>query len=145
MDLAIALGLTRESVCRIEGARALPSEASIEGLMRLFDLDWPQLAIVGRSKRRPRAFPDTWRDELRIALGSALRAGRRAEGLTLRDLATCTGVSYSQLSRLERGECDVSRVLAEHPADRDVPRHMRRLQFTHPVLKRVAGKGWTLI
>ncbi|WP_067474826.1 helix-turn-helix domain-containing protein [Actinomadura hibisca] len=43
-------------------------------------------------------------DDVLDAVGSRLRALRRARGITLADLATATGVSESTLSRLESGQ-----------------------------------------
>ena len=44
----------------------------------------------------------------RTSVGLAIRAAREAAGLTLKDLAATSGVSFSLLSRTELGERDVA-------------------------------------
>lgn len=44
----------------------------------------------------------------RIAIGLALRHAREAAGLTLKELATRSGCTFSMLSRTELGERDVA-------------------------------------
>ena len=47
-------------------------------------------------------------DATLVAVGSRLRAIRKEAGLSLRDLATRSGMSASFLSLVERGECSLS-------------------------------------
>jgi transcriptional regulator with XRE-family HTH domain len=45
-------------------------------------------------------------DELSTAIAANVRAARREQGLSLRELAARSGVSKALLSRLERGEAN---------------------------------------
>jgi transcriptional regulator with XRE-family HTH domain len=136
--LADAVGITRESLSRIESGRSWPLPDTLDGLMRELDLDWHQLAIVGVTDRATRAFDGTWRGDLRLQLGRAVREARRLEKLKLRELALRCCVSVAQLSRIERGEAPRSRVYEDHPDDADQPKEYRRLGFRDPELRRLS-------
>lgn len=75
-------------------------------------------------------------------LGDALRDGRRTKKLKLRQLAEYTGVSFSQLSRIERGLFQRGRYIevvfydGVEEFDEDTI-----VRFTHPVLTYLAELG----
>lgn len=52
--------------------------------------------------------PDTPRDEPYRAVGATLRARRVGAGITLRRCATHLGISMTHLSRIERGEVEMT-------------------------------------
>lgn len=140
-DVAKRVGISRESLSRIEKGHRWPSYDTLYEIMGLFNLEWDEIAVKGGSARPARHYAT----ELRQDLGCALRAGRREEGMTLRVLSEKTGISSSQLSRIERAQNVQSRVLymidtgdAGQPNDRTI------FRFNHSELTRLAEKGWPL-
>lgn len=110
-------------------------------LFRYLDLLGLELDEVANKDGRPRApvpdYPDVcWE------LGQALDAGRKQERLTLRELSEHTGISYSQLSRLTRGQfkggrhVEVSYFDGHREFDEDT-----LVSFTHPVLHFLSKLG----
>lgn len=132
------VGISRESLSRIERGHRQPSYDTLYELMRLFEFDWGEIATKGESLRPSRRYAA----ERRQDLGCALRAGRLEGGLTLQALAEQTGMSVSQLSRIERSQSTRSRVIEIHASDRDRPIDDKTVfKFTNSVLARLAEKG----
>jgi len=140
--LADEIGISRESLSRIECGRAWPLPDTLDALMRVLGMDWPDVASVGEAERASRhLFDGTWRDEQRLELCRAVRLGRKSRGLTLAAAAALAGLSTAQLSRIERGECGRSRVLDEAPEDRELPTDSRRLRLRNAFLRDLARDG----
>ena len=141
-QLAAAVGISRESVSRIENG-AQPRPDTLDEILRVLNVNLKVVAKKGRlpPSRRPRYFDETQRGEYRHFTGLEIRAGRRAEGLSLRDLGLRCGLSASQLSRIERGEGERSAVYADVPADLDLPKADRRTRLVQPELIRLAKLG----
>ena len=136
--VASRVGISRESLSRIERGQRQPSFETLRKLMGLFKLDGPEITTMGKS---PRPFLH-YAAERRQDLGCALRAGRLEEGLTLQALAEQTGMSVSQLSRIERSQSTRSRVIEIQTSDRDRPIDDKTVfKFTNSVLARLAEKG----
>ncbi|WP_369815862.1 helix-turn-helix domain-containing protein [Erythrobacter sp. QSSC1-22B] len=140
-EMAQLIGISRETLSRIESGCRWPSYDTLDKIIGLFEVEWDVVAIKGASDRPSRHHaPDCRQD-----LGLALRAGRLHERLSLRALAERTGISYSQLSRIERAESTRSRVVdtrvdsGSGKIDDDTT-----FQFTHPELARLAEKGMGL-
>ena len=99
-EFADVLGVKRETLSRIDNDRKLPSYKTLSRYLDLLDMELDAVAHKGDSSRAP--IPDF--PEVCLQLGEALETGREKEGLTLRQLEEHTGISYSQLSRLTRGQ-----------------------------------------
>jgi transcriptional regulator with XRE-family HTH domain len=142
--LADAVGVARETLSRIESGRSWPMPDTLDALMRILELDWSDVAEAGTAAKPVRHFDGSWRGDQRLELGRALRRGRRSEGVTLRELAGVTGLSVSQLSRIERGEGARSGALVEEPEDGFEPPEYRRVRFRDATLRRLAAAGYAL-
>ena len=137
-EFAEVLGVARETLSRIDNDVRWPS---LETLDRYLDLLYLEIDDVTSSSPRERPpipdYPDACFD-----LGEALNEGRRKEGLSLRALSLHTGISYSQLSRLTRGQFKGGKqVRVKHL---DVNRKFGRdtfVGFTHPMLAFLAAEG----
>lgn len=140
--LADAVGISRESLSRIECGRAWPLPDTLDAIMRLMGWDWGDVAHRGAtSGSQRRLFDGTWRDDHLLDLCRAMRAGRKARGLSVAQAAELAGISTAQLSRIERGQCRRSRVLEEMPEDRDDPVDKRRMRFRDAFLRELAAAG----
>ena len=138
--LADAVGVTRETISRIEnGTWPLPD--TLDGLIRLLEIDWGDFAVEGTSDRPSKRFDGSSRGEDRYRMGKALRKGRLSEDLSLQVLAERCGISAAQLSRLERGESSRSRLLEDDEQDIELPTEYRRYRFAHPELRRLEMLG----
>lgn len=138
--LANIAGIRRESLSRIENGHRWPSYDALYRIMDVLDLEWHELAHKGPSERPARFYAP----ERRQNLGSALRTGRHMEMLTLKDLARRTGLSVSQLSRIERSQSISSRLLERIDTGKPVgPGEVADpvFSFIHPELARLAAVG----
>jgi transcriptional regulator with XRE-family HTH domain len=136
--VASRVGISRESLSRIERGQRQPSFDTLSKLMGLFKLDGPEIT---KKVQGSRPFLH-YAVERRQDLGWALRAGRLEEGFTLQALAEQTGMSVSQLSRIERSQSTRSRVIEIQASDRDRPIDDKTVfKFTNRVLARLAEKG----
>ena len=136
--VANRISISRESLSRIERGHREPSYDTLYNLMGLFQIEWHEIATRGESSRPCRHYAT----ELRQDLGCALRAGRLLEGLTLQALAEHTGMSASQLSRIERSQSARSRVIEIETSDRDRPIDDKTaFRFTNKELARLAKMG----
>ena len=138
--LADIAGIRRESLSRIENGHRWPSYDALYRIMDVLDLEWHELAHKGPSERPARLYaPDRRQD-----LGSALRAGRQKEELTLGELARKTGLSVSQLSRIERSQSISGRLLERIDTGNPVGAAEVAepvFRFVHPELARLAAVG----
>lgn len=144
-NLAADVGITRESLSRIECGRRWPSYDTLYRIMGKLNLEWHQIAVRGQGDRSSRRDPTNDREEYLQHLGAALRRGRKADGLTLRDLAVDCGLSYAQLSRIERGQSGYSKVLEEDPDDLSLDHDRRSSRFRDPKLAKLVEKGRALV
>ncbi|MEL7790147.1 helix-turn-helix transcriptional regulator [Citromicrobium bathyomarinum] len=142
-ELADIAGIRRESLSRIENGRRWPSYDALYRIMGVLSLEWHDIAHKGTSERPARLYAS----ECRQNLGSALRAGRLKERLTLQELATRTGLSASQISRLERSQSirggllemiDPGKPVRSDEAPDPV------FQFIHPELARLVKLGMAI-
>jgi len=136
---AVQVGISRVAFSRIENGKAWPRSETLKRMMAIFELDWAQVAEVGPNAGPHPRMPDTTQDGQQVYLCDSLRWGRRRLGSTLVELARRSGVSASQLSRIERGEVARSAVFIWHPEDGNIVREDRRIVFGHPLLAAVAG------
>ena len=134
--VAAAIGISRESLSRIENGRSQARPQTLDALLSLYDLDWEAIASRGETKRTPRYFDDSWEGELRAEQGAALRRGRLSEKLSLAEVGRRCGISASQLSRIERGEAPRSTAFGQR-TDGTSP-----VGFAHPELRRLASIGF---
>lgn len=133
--VAAAIGISRESLSRIENGRSQGRPQTLDALLSLYDLDWKAIATSGEPQRAPRYFDDSWEGDARAQRGAALRRGRLSERLSLAEVGRRCGISASQLSRIERGEAPRSTVY-EQRTDGASP-----AGFAHPELSRLASIG----
>lgn len=136
---AARVGIGRVALSRIENGKAWPRSETLKRMMAIFELDWAQVAEVGSNTGSHPRMPDTPQDGQQVYLCESLRWGRRRLGWTLAELARRSGVSASQLSRIERGQVARSAVFTWHPEDGNIVREDRRIVFGHPLLAAVAG------
>lgn len=137
-EFAQLVGVSRETLSRIENGARLPSYRTLMEIMGLLRIDWSHIAIEGTSSKKPiRETPETC-----CQLGEALRAGRKSAELNLRQLAERTGMSAAQLSRIEHGLFKRGRhieiVSGEGETKFD---DCTIVRFTHPVLEHLAELG----
>lgn len=138
--LADAIGISRESLSRIERGHAWPRPDTLDAIMRLMDWDWRDVAVAGSTNGAKRhIFDGTWRDDYLLDLCSAVRRGRKKLGLTVAQAAAAANLSTAQLSRIERGQCRRSRVLEEVPEDQEDPTDERRMRFRNDYLRELAA------
>ena len=132
------IGIRRETLSRIENGRELPSPNTMAALMQELNFDWGDIAVKGRSSKPARIESP---ENLGI-LGQALRIGRKKEKITLEELSERTGISASQLSRMERGQClrGGHFVIVWPDGERD-PDDEVQCRYTHPELRRLAQIG----
>jgi transcriptional regulator with XRE-family HTH domain len=138
-DLAQAVGISRESVSRIERSRAVPRPEVLEAMLAHLWSDWGAVAIPGAAGRPPMFFDGTSQGDQRHELGCGLRAGRKRLKLSLRQVSELCGISAAQLSRIERGEGVRSSAYECFPEDEHMDRRERRVRFAHPVLAGLAS------
>lgn len=135
---AALLEVRRETLSRIDNGKKLPSYRTLQKYLDLLDMDFDDVA---QKCEYPGPFiPDY--PEVCIQLGEALDAGRKAKELTLRQLSEHTGISYSQLSRLTRGQfkggkhVEVKYIDGHRKFDSDT-----MAWFTHPMLDYLSEIG----
>jgi transcriptional regulator with XRE-family HTH domain len=136
---AAQIGIGRVALSRIEKGKAWPRPETLERMLAAFELDWPQVAEAGPNPGPYPRTPDTAQDGQQADLCDTLRWGRRRLGWTLAELARHSGVSASQLSRIERGQAARSAVFTWHPEDDGIVREDRRIIFANPLLADVAA------
>ena len=131
--LAQSVGISRETLSRIERRNRVPRPQILDAIMRELELDWPQLATTGINAN-PRPFVDGSRGDQLLALGKELQAKRLSQEKSLRELSDELGLSISTLSRLERGQLPKSRVFRDIDAYAGVAFESRRVEICHPEL-----------
>ena len=137
-EFADVLGVKRETLSRIDNDRKLPSYKTLSRYLDLLDMELDAVAHKGDSSRAP--IPDF--PEVCLQLGEALETGREKEGLTLRQLEEHTGISYSQLSRLTRGQFKGGRHVKVKYLDGNREFDDDTLAwFTHPMLDYLSEVG----
>lgn len=140
-ELARTVGLSRESLSRIERGLAVPRPLALDALLAELLSDWGAIAERGKTSRAAIYFDGSRQGDLREELGRNLRAGRRRARLSLRGLSALCGMSAAQLSRIERGEGVRSAAYEFDPSDTSVRARDQRQRFAHPVLARLAEAG----
>lgn len=137
--LAAQIRISRVVLSRIENDKAWPRPETLGRIMAAFELDWPQVAEAGPNPGPSPRTPNTDQDGQQADLCDTLRWGRRQLGWTLAELARRSGVSASQLSRIERGQAARSAAFTWHPEDDGIVREDRRIVFAHSLLADVAA------
>ena len=137
-EFADVLGVKRETLSRIDNDRKLPSYRTLRRYLDLLDMDLDAVAQQGvSSKPTIPEYPDVC-----LQLGEALETGREKEGLTLRQLEEHTGISYSQLSRLTRGQFKGGKHVETKYLDGNREFDADTLaRFTHPMLDYLSEIG----
>jgi len=132
------IGISRGALSRIENERAWPGPETLSRIMDAFEIDWPVVAERGENPGPHPRTPNTWQEGQQASHCAALRRERRELGWTLAVLARRSGLSASQLSRIERGQIARSTVFTWHPEDLNLVKEDRRVIFDHPLLMDVA-------
>lgn len=145
-EVAYQLGINRVNLSRMENGHLTPSYDTLTKMMDELMFDWKDVAEEGPSPHGNRRYLSGQLDQM----GEALRVGRQAQGMMLRELSQLVGLSYSQLSRIERGLISHGRAIlvtlvGERPPpedeDPDNDKHWRIYHFAHPELVRLAKLG----
>ena len=137
-EFAEVLGVTRETLSRIDNDARWPSLETLESYLALLNLEIDDVTSSSRSNRPP--IPDY--PDVCYALGEALNEGRKKEELSLRALSLHTGISYSQLSRLTRGQFKGGKqVRVKHLDINEKFGSNTIVGFTHPMLAFLADQG----
>lgn len=136
------IGISRACLSRIECGHAWPAPDTLDALLSLYGLDWGDVAIAGTLPGATRRmFDGTDRCDSLMHLGRKIRSGRRAKGLKLRPAAAKAGISASQLSRIERGQCVTSGVFTEPSEDMRKEKARRSVILTNEFLIELAAAG----
>ena len=137
-EFADEIGISRETLSRVESGVRFPTYSTLEAIMGALNIEWHHIAYRGTGQRKQiPEYPEVCAD-----VGNALRAGRKSEGLTLRDAEALTGISSSQLSRIERGQfergghVEIRFFDGVREFDYDT-----KVGFTHPALEVLAEIG----
>jgi transcriptional regulator with XRE-family HTH domain len=139
--LVFSVGITRVALSRIENGHTWPQGPTLDRIMAELELDWEDVAIRGDDGRRSRRCNDTDQDTQIYGLCRLLRACRKELRWSLAEVARRSGVSPSQLSRIERAEGGRSAVFTWHKEDLNCMIEDRRVVFANRVLADlVAGR-----
>lgn len=135
---AAELGVSRETLSRIDNDTRWPALATLERYLGLLEIELDEVAHKGTSSRPPiPSYPDVCHE-----LGAALDDGRKQKNLTLRQLSEQTEISCAQLSRLTRGHFKGGRhVKVQHVDGTLVFDNDTKVWFTHPVLDYLSVLG----
>lgn len=145
-EVAYQVGINRVNLSRMENGHLTPSYETLTKMMDVLGFEWKHIAEEGPSPSRNRRYLSGQLDRM----GEALRAGRKAQEITLRELSEVVGISYSQLSRIERGLISHGRLISvtligatppPEEIDPDRDSHWRVYDFAHPELTRLAMLG----
>lgn len=137
--LAVSVGITRVAYSRIENGHTWPRGPTLDRIMAELELEWADVAVIGADGRRSRRVDDTEQGNRAYQQGQRLRAWRKELGLSLAAVARRSGVSASQLSRIERGEGGKPAVFTWLAEDRHCMIEDRRIVFANPVLADLAN------
>lgn len=111
--LAQAVGISRETLSRIESKHRPPRMRVLLHLLHELELDLSDVAISGPAANKLR-FNEGHRGDMLDQIGRDLAARRLMDGRrTLKELGAKVGISPATLSRLERGQVPRSRLLRE--------------------------------
>lgn len=137
-EFAAELGVSRETLSRIEHGFRWPSYPTIYKIMGLLGIEWETIAVRGTNVAPALIYASDNRQDL----GDALRNGRIKERKSLQVVADVVGLSVSQLSRIERSQSTRGRLIESiggklWQSDDD----RFEFSFTHPELNRLAKKG----
>lgn len=137
-EFAKCVGISRQTLSSIENGKRWPSYSTLERIMLLLSIEYDAIAFKEPSDRAP--IPDY--PDVCAVLGCALREGRIKRKLNLRQLSVLTGISVSQLSRIERGQFSRGKYVelkffdGVKEIDDDTI-----VRFTHPELDALAASG----
>ena len=131
--LACSVGISRVALSRIKNGHTWPQGSTLDRIMEQPELDWPQVAMVGDSRRPPLLSDGSLQGKRIYQLCQRLRAEREALGWSLAELSRRSGVSAAQLSRIERAQGGRSGVFTWHPDDLGKVPEDRRVVFGNPV------------
>lgn len=132
--VAADIGISPTALSRIENGHTVPRLETLDALLVRLALDWKAVAIPsGEASEDGRDAGSRRRDRL-FEAGQDIHSARRYLGLTLRQLASRSGISLAHLSRIERGANAGGLIYQEDPADHDLDRDERRIVIVHPVL-----------
>lgn len=133
--LAFDAGISRGALSRIENGAALPRPETLDRLLAELDMEIADVAVEGKGLRAQRMFDGSNRGEKQAELGSTLRRCRREANLRLHQLAALSGISASQLSRIERGQSRYSKLFAWNPESMHRDPEQRSIGSTNAILR----------
>ena len=133
--LALDAGISRGALSRIENGAAWPRPETLDRLLAELDMEMADVAVEGKGLRPQRLYDGSDRGEKQAELGSTLRRCRREANLCLHHLAALSGISASQLSRIERGQSRYSKLFDWNPESLHRDPEQRSIVFTNVVLQ----------
>lgn len=137
-DVEKAAGISRETVTRIEAGR-VPLPQALSALMQILGLEESDVFVRGKNDN-PLPFVDGSRGEQLSEIGKSIIEARAARKLSLQEASKLTGISASQLSRIERGLVCRSRAFADDPCS-SLAVEDRLVEITNPGLKKLIDLG----
>lgn len=113
--LAADVGVSRETVSKIETGLRVPRPQLLDRLIAVLELDWEDLAIKGECNNS-RIFIDGYRGDQLNMIGKKAQDIRLGKGFSLAEMAKYLGSSPATLSRLERGQLARSKLFQDDPS-----------------------------
>ena len=132
--LAADVGVSRETLSRVETGKRAPRPQLLDRLIAILELDWEDLAIRGEF-RNSRIFIDGYRGDQLILIGKKLQEMRLGRGFTLVEMAKYLRSSTATLSRLERGQLARSRLFRDDPNHAQTEFESRPVVIVHKRLR----------
>ncbi len=133
--VAADIGISATALSRIENGHTVPQLETLDALLVRRELDWEAVAVEREGGTIKAQVDETSRRRDRLfEVGQEIRAARRHAGLTLRQLASHSGISLAHLSRIECGANAGTLIYQEDPADRALERDNQQIVVVHPVL-----------
>lgn len=132
--VAADIAISATALSRIENGHTIPRLETLDALLVRLELNWTAVAIVNESALQDHVYESSRRRDRLFEAGQDIRAARRHAGLTLRQLASLSGISLAHLSRIENGANAGALIYQEDPADCGLERDDRQITIVHPVL-----------
>lgn len=132
--LAADIGISRETLSRLETGKRLPRPQPLDRLMAILELEWEDVATRGHVVDA-RIFISGYRGDQLILIGKKLQKVRLEKGITLVEMAKYLDSSPATLSRLERGQLARSRFFKDNAAYARTEFESRPVVIVHDTLR----------
>jgi len=132
--LAADIGISRETLSRLETGKRLPRPQPLDRLMTILELEWEDVATRGYVVDA-RIFISGYRGDQLILIGKKLQEIRLGKGYTLVEMAKYLNSSPATLSRLERGQLARSRFFQDNATYAEAELESRPVVIVHDALR----------